>query len=256
MRLRQIALVAHDLDTVVGQLDNVLGLKVAYNDPGVERYGLKNAVLPAGTGFLEVVAPFRDDVSAARYLTRRGGDTGYMVILQTPDAGADSARIAQLGVRIVDEIDRPIYRAAHFHPVDFGGILTSVDTQRDVTDYLDPYGEWMPAGPSWRGACTEDVTDLLAVTISAEDPDALAARWAELLGVTPDPADSRRLPLAHGAIEFDAAEAGAGTSLSGITLQVADVEAISLRAAEAEVVVDDGIVIGGVHFRLAEQPAG
>lgn len=252
MRLRQVALVAHDLDTVVGQLEKVLGLKVAYNDAGVEKYGLKNAVLSAGTGFLEVVAPFRDDVSAARYLTRRGGDTGYMVILQTADADADSKRIAGLGVRVVDEIDRPIYRAAHFHPVDFGGILTSVDTQRDVDDYLEPYGEWMPAGPNWRESRTSDVTDLLAVTISAEDPDALAARWAELLDVTADPADGRRLPLAYGAIEFAQAEPGAGTSLSGITLQVADVEAITLRAADAEVVVDDGVVIGGVHFRLTE----
>lgn len=250
MRLRQLALVASDLDKVVGQLETVLGLKVAFNDPAVEKYGLHNAVLPAGTGFLEVLAPFREDVSAARYLARRGGDTGYMVILQTPDAEAARARIEGLGVRVVDDIDRPEYRAAHFHPVDFGGVLTSVDQARDVTDYLEPYGEWPPAGPSWREACTEDVLDLTSVTISSEDPDALADRWAELLAAPQDRAERRVLPLAHGSIEFDEAEAGAGPALSGITLKVADVEAIALRAADAGVRVDDGVVIGGVHFRL------
>lgn len=251
MRLRQVALVATNLDKIVGQLEAVLGLKVAYNDPGVEKYGLHNAVLPAGTGFLEVVAPFRDDVSAARYISRRGGDAGYMVILQTADAEAERARIEGLGVRVVDDIDRAEYRAAHFHPVDFGGVLVSVDQQRNVSDPLEPYGEWMPAGPTWRDARTADVVDLVAVTISSEDPDALAERWAELLSVSPDRAHHRVLPLAHGAIEFDDAEPGAGTSLSGITLQVADVEAIALRAADAGVHVDDGVAIGGVHFRLS-----
>lgn len=250
MRLRQVALVAADLDKVVDQLESVLGLQVAYRDPGVERYGLHNAVLPAGPGFLEVVAPFRDDVSAARYLGRRGGDAGYMVILQTADAEAERARIADLGVRVVDDIDRPDYRAAHFHPVDFGGVLVSVDQQRNAPDHLEAYGEWMPAGPSWRDALTTDVVDLTAVSISAEDPEALAERWAELLGVPADRPDRRVLPLEQGTIEFEQAAPGDGTSLSGVTLAVADVEQIARRAADAGVRVDDGIVIGGVHFRV------
>lgn len=252
MRLRQIALVATDLNKIVGQLETVLGLKVAYNDSGVEKYGLHNAVLPAGTGFLEVVAPFRDDVSAARYITRRGGDAGYMVILQTADAEAERARINDLGVRVVDDIDRPVYRAAHFHPVDFGGVLVSVDQQRNEPDYLAPYGEWMPAGPTWRDARTDDVLDLVAVTVSTEDPDTLATRWAELLGVPEDRAEHRILPLTHGAIQFDDAKPGDGPSLSGITLKVADVEAIARRAADADIKVDNGVVIGGVHFTLTE----
>lgn len=250
MRLRQVALVGTDLEKIVGQLESVFGLQVAFHDTGVEKYGLHNAVLSAGTGFLEVVVPFRDDVSAARYITRRGGDAGYMVILQTPDAEAQRARVEALGVRVVDDIDRPEYRAAHFHPVDFGGILLSVDQQRNVADYLDPYGDWMPAGPTWRDSRTDDVLDLVAVTISSEDPDALAERWAELLEVPGDRDEHRVLPLAKGTIEFDAAEPGAGTSLSGITLRVADIEQIVLRAADAGVRVDDGVRIGGVHFRL------
>ena len=43
MRLRQVALVAHSLAPAVDQLTALLGIKVAYNDPGVGKFGLENA---------------------------------------------------------------------------------------------------------------------------------------------------------------------------------------------------------------------
>ena len=46
IRLRQIALVAHDLESVVGDFQDKLGLDVAYRDPGVKSFGLHNAVMP------------------------------------------------------------------------------------------------------------------------------------------------------------------------------------------------------------------
>ena len=49
-RLRQVALVAHDLDAVVRDLHDAFALEVAFNDPGVATFGLRNAVLPIGTG--------------------------------------------------------------------------------------------------------------------------------------------------------------------------------------------------------------
>src|SRR4051794_11157989 len=57
IRLRQVALVAAELAPVLDDLHDVLGLEVAYRDPGVATFGLENAVLPVGTQFLEVVAP-------------------------------------------------------------------------------------------------------------------------------------------------------------------------------------------------------
>ena len=44
LRLRQICLVAHDRDTVVGHLESVLSVHTAYEDPGVATFGLHNAV--------------------------------------------------------------------------------------------------------------------------------------------------------------------------------------------------------------------
>ena len=57
MRLRQIALVAEKLDPVVADLTDVFGLGEPYADPGVETFGLCNAVFPIGDTFLEVVSP-------------------------------------------------------------------------------------------------------------------------------------------------------------------------------------------------------
>ena len=71
MRLRQIAFVAKELQPIADHLGAVFGLKVGFRDPAVEFFGLHNVVMPVGGEFLEVVAPFRDDASGARYLARQ-----------------------------------------------------------------------------------------------------------------------------------------------------------------------------------------
>ncbi len=248
MRLRQVALASSHLDDIVAALAAVFGLKVAYNDPHIHHYGLRNAVLSAGPAFLEVVEPVREDASAARFLRRRG-DAGYMVILQDADAGAHRARLLHMGVRVVDDIDRPDYRASHFHPADFGGVLVSIDEQRRAADYLEDYGDWMPAGPDWRATRTSEVLDLTGITLTALDPDALARRWADLLDQPLDPMGSRRLPLARGEIRFAGGPAGQGTAIAAITLKVADRAAVLQRAGDAGLdVAPEGILIGGVRF--------
>ena len=76
-RLRQAVIAAHDLDDVAGQLRSALGLNEPFADPGVEHFGLRNAVFALRDSFLEVVSPIRPDTSAGRLLDRRGGDCGY-----------------------------------------------------------------------------------------------------------------------------------------------------------------------------------
>src|SRR5580704_6801040 len=93
MRLRQIALVAQDLAAAQADISAVLGVDYAYDDPGVGKYGLRNAVFPIGDTFLEVVSPKEPGTTAGRLLQKRGGDGGYMVILQVDDLEQARARV-------------------------------------------------------------------------------------------------------------------------------------------------------------------
>ncbi|TFG92391.1 MAG: hypothetical protein E4H11_09500, partial [Myxococcales bacterium] len=93
VRLRQVAFVARELEPVVEALCDVLDVEVAYRDPGVGVFGLHNALMPLGDSFLEVVSPERLGTTAGRLLERRGGDGGYMVIVQSQARKADRARV-------------------------------------------------------------------------------------------------------------------------------------------------------------------
>ena len=257
MRVRQVALVSGDLERVTGALEAAFGLRVAYSDPHIRHYGLKNAVLPAGGAFIEVVEPIRDDASAARHLKRRGGDAGYMVIVQVADAPAEQARAEALGVRVVDRIDTPAYYCAHFHPADFGGMLVSFDQQRTEADPLASGGDWMPAGRDWSRVQAKDVQDVAAVVLSTADPQALARRWSELVGRPLDPADPLRLPLDRGEIRFVAGGDGAPTLIEGLDVAVTDPEAVLQKARAAGLETRrDGVRVGGVLMRPVAADGG
>ena len=235
MRLRQVAFVAEQLAPAEQELCGVLGLEVAFRDPGVGRWGLENIVVPLGGNFLEIVAPVAKNTSAGRYLTRRGGNGGYMVILQCPDALAERKRVTGLGVRTVYMTDRPDYLATQFHPSDVGGILLSIDSVEPETHYLDPRCSWPPAGKGWEKAIRTDVvSDFSAVELQSDDPEELAELWSRVLGLPleSDDGSHRRIELDNAHIRFVAATDGRGTGFSGIDVKAADPRKV-LEAAEA-----------------------
>ncbi|MDX2165954.1 MAG: VOC family protein [Deltaproteobacteria bacterium] len=174
MRLRQIAFAAHDLDAVVADLRAVLGLPAGFADPGVAIFGLRNAVLPLGDTFLEVVSPVEAETAAGRYLARRGGDCGYMGMVQGEDTDACRQRAAALGVRVVWHADLDDIRGTHLHPRDLGGPLLSFDTPT-------PPAAWRWAGPDWQRAPGSPIARALAgVGMQCADPRRTAERWAAL----------------------------------------------------------------------------
>lgn len=183
VRLRQVALVAADLDHVVGELHEAFGLEVAFRDPGVARFGLHNAVLPVGNQFIEVVAPTQEGTAAGRQLERLGGDGGYMVICHTDDHAAVRRRVDALGVRtVVDVEDHGGYRIMQLHPSDTGGSFLEIDWQPGGED---PAGPWAPAGEDWQRARRTDVVDgITAVEVQTRDPERTAERWAAVTGCT------------------------------------------------------------------------
>jgi hypothetical protein len=135
VRLRQAVLVAAELEPVAERLREELSLGDPFADPGVGEFGLENAVFALGDQFLEVVAPIRPGTAAGRYLERRGGDGGYMLIFQLDDLDAARARAADLGIRVVWQIDLPDISGTHLHPADMRGAIVSLDR-------ADPPASW------------------------------------------------------------------------------------------------------------------
>src|SRR6201992_3370791 len=151
MRLRQIALVANDLSAAHADIKAVLGVEYAYDDPGVGKYGVRNAVFPVGDTFLEVVSPKQSGTAAERLLQKRGGDGGYMVILQVDDLAKARARVRDAGARIADLTDGDGFAFTHIHPKDIGGAILSLD-------HMKPTERWVWGGPAWQEhVCTKTI---------------------------------------------------------------------------------------------------
>ena len=251
LRLKQICLVAADLDRVEDDLNAIFGIEVAYSDPALDQFGLRNIMLPIGNSFLEVVSPIQENTTAGRFLERRDGDGGYMAILQCGDIGAVRERVERLGIRIVFEDSDEHTSGIQLHPKDLPGAL--VDIRRNSGDQ-SPTGPWSPAGPDWQSARRTDVIrSLVAAEIQCDDPDELASSWSEVTQrpVSRDAEHNPEIRLDEGSIRFVTAADGRGTGLGGIDVEVVD-RARLLVAAEARgcEVSDETVMICGTRIRL------
>ena len=228
MRLRQCVFVCKDLEGSSEELCDILGIEVAYRDPGVAKWGLANVVCPTGNDFLEIVSPMKDGTSAGRYIERRKGDGGYMVILQVPDAVAERPQVTGLGIRAVAQKDLPEYQYTHFHPSDTTGVLLSIDTTF-APPGVDPALWWPPAEKDWVKHARSDITNGLAgVEIQHDDPDAAVATWSRILD---RPAVDNIIRLDGSQIRFVPVVDGRGPGVSAYDVNVVDRERV-LAAAE------------------------
>jgi len=251
LRMRQIALIARELAPVADEIRDVFGLEVAYRDPAVATFGLENAVFPVGNQFLEVVAPIREGTAGGRYLDRRGGDGGYMVILQCDDHAPRKRRVAELGIRKALEHDEPEFRIMQLHPRDTGGCLLEIDEQIGG-EKLDDL--WLPAGRNWKSAVRTDVVrGIAAAEIQTPDPADLAARWGQIveLSVETKAGAQPSLRFDNANVRFVKDTDGRGEGLGGVDLAVADRSRL-LAAAErrGHRIADDLVHVCGVRFRL------
>jgi hypothetical protein len=250
LRLRQLCLVARELAPVEADLCAVFGVHVCHRDPEVGRFGLHNALMPFGTSFVEVVAPLREGTTAGRYLERRKGDGGYMVILDSESLGRWRAHVAAIGVRIAAPLALGDYEGMQLHPRDTGGALLEVNTTLNGADLQGPYG---PAGPRWRDAVSRQRVDgIVGAVLQADDPSALAERWGHILQ-RPVERDGAgwRLVLDNATLRFIAPRDDRGEGLAGIEVATHDAAAIRSAAETRGLHVDaEGVFVGGVHFTL------
>jgi Glyoxalase-like domain len=253
LRLRQIALVAHKLAPIADEMRDVFGLEIGYRDPGVKVFGLENALFPVGSQFIEVVAPIQPNTAGGRYLERRKGDGGYMVITQCDEHAPRKRRVAELGIRKVLERDEPNYSIMQLHPRDTGGSFLEIDYQAGDQS---PDGPWAPAGRDWKRAVRTDVVRAIAAAeIQTPEPDALAEQWSRIVEI-PVKADATGHPslrLENTTIRFVRDRDGRGEGLAGLDLIAADKQrAITAAERRGCKVSDDIVSVCGMRMRLVD----
>ena len=250
LRLRQICLVAEELAPVVADLEAVFDLEVCYNDPGVGRFGLENALLPIGNQLLEVVAPVEENTAGGRYIERRNGEGGYMVITQCDDHAPRRRRVEELGIRVVNEFERHGFQNMQLHPKDTGGSFFEIDCQ---TNGLEPDGPWEPAGENWQRCRRTDVIDgIVAAEIQSPRPADLAARWSEIAQIPlQDRGGVSTMPLENADVRFVHPTDGRPEGLGGIDVRAVDADRARSAASERGCLGDDGVIlICGTRFRV------
>jgi hypothetical protein len=214
VRLRQAVLVAAELEPLASAVRSALGLDEPYRDPGVAEFGLVNVVFAIGDCFLEIVSPCRAETAAGRHLQRAGGDGGYMALFDLEDLEGARERAERLGVRVVWRIDLPDISGTHMHPADLRGAIVSLDSSR-------PYGSWRWGGPGWTGRIGEGPKgELTGITVAVAEPDAVAARWAEVLGVEALGRGQPLLRLDGSEVRFRPPGEGEGEGIVEIALAV------------------------------------
>lgn len=244
MRLRQIALATHDIRRARDDVATILQLGEDFLDPIVgDRHGLTNAVWPIGDTFLEVVSPHRPGTAAGRFLDTRGGDGGYMVIVQVDDIAVGRARVSAAGVRVVAEDSRDGATFLHLHPKDVGGAILSIDV-------MDPPEDWAWGGPGWRqNVRTSSALAIVGVELLAADPAAMAAQWGAVLGVRPEAAEAVvTLPLTGGEVRF--ADATGRREGLAFDVRVRDPAGVIARAADCGCLQDGEVRICGTRVNL------
>lgn len=181
-RLRQVAFLVKDLEGAKDLYGRYLGMDTCHSED-LSRYGLQNAVLPAGNGtFIELLQPTAGDSSAARYLERRG-EAPYMLVFETREYDLLIPHLKSMGVRLSEEpaAGEPSgngYRHAFVHPSSANGALLEII---EVTGGNNP---WPAAGPKWQSLEHRPLTKQLRQSaVLVRDLDQAVARWEKMFGI-------------------------------------------------------------------------
>ncbi len=180
--LRQVVLATSDIRRDGADARRLFRLGPGFADPELDAIGLADDTMAVGSRrYLELVSPTREDHPVARWLGTVGGAAGYVLSTQVPSVEGIRERCRDLGVRIVADTAVNGHPIIQLHPKDMGVVL-------ELDAYLPREG-WFwdhlePARLS-RAHTGARIVDIRGVDIAADDPSALAARWADVLGIAP-----------------------------------------------------------------------
>ncbi len=179
IRIRQVALCTDEIWREEQAIVSSLAVAGVHRDPP-NVFEMRNVVFAVGDTFLEVLQPTTETAPSAKFLSKRGGPGGYMLIMQVDDLEAARARAAELDIRVVyDEAPARHHgveaAAIHLHPADTGGAIMSLDR-------MDPVDGWAWAGRAWEGHVHTDVVErIVGVELRTSDVESLATRFSALV---------------------------------------------------------------------------
>jgi hypothetical protein len=187
--IRQVALLSADLESDVAIAQQALNTRVVHRDPSIAQFGLRNAVLAMGSGYLELVTPIDADSSAARRLNASGPGF-YMLIAQMAlPLSAHRDRVVREGFRVVAELNEGSWSSIQLHPADTTVALISLDVVEDEKGW-PPVGVHEPV----PGCHT---TGIGGVVIEAQRTDAVLDKLSRVFG---SPATGTSLRLGYSTI--------------------------------------------------------
>ena len=186
LRLRQICLLARDLEWTSNVLCTAFDAPVVFRDPRMAAGGnLTNTHIRLGDSFLETVCP--TDLAWQRSTTQtrlleRNGDCGYMAIVQVPDVAVASRSMSAQGAGIgivsgdwnvcpgapgsgLAGVEAGRYMLGEslpktpgtvsgvnvqFHPRDFGTLAEIQENWPGQSGFPNNKGAYFPAGNTWQ----------------------------------------------------------------------------------------------------------
>lgn len=242
MDLRQLVIVSREQDLIVNSLCSLFDLNIAFRDPEIIHFGLENSLMAVGRSFLEVISPVQEGTTAERFINRRGGEGGYMIIIQVDSLNKSKKLVTENEVDVVWESTYPEAQAIHLHPKDMGGAILSLDQ-------MNPPSSWKWAGTDWEETINStQVNTIKGVQIQSANPALMKQKWESVLGVKND---GNKILLDSTWIEFIEDNDGRGEGIHSFNIKVKDSESVIKRAEDLNLVKGNQIIIGGVIFTLS-----
>lgn len=223
--LRQVVLGAPEIEATAAQLCAAFGLARGFCDPILETIGMADETIRVGhEAHLEVVAPLRETVPLASWITKGGGGGGYALSIQVSGLQNYLNRAQAVGVRVVNDMQVYGHRIVQLHPGAMGLLVELDEIDNPDQWFWDDIPRVAPPAPKAH--------DVRGVTLSNPDPAAQSALWSAIFAT---PIVDSTLSLGSRAVRF---AAGNRKMLSSVML-----------AGDPAV---GPIEIGGVRFASTE----
>ncbi len=210
--------------------------------------GTANRCVMLGQGYIELLAPVADTPHARRTREAMSHHRGvHLLALGTPAAAEEHVRLARHGFAPLPlvNLEREVELDGETRVARFGVVRVPPEAMPEgrvqFVEHRTPEYVWQPR---WL-AHANGVSGLAAAFVVADDPPAVAARYARFAGLVPRPAGAFvRLPTARGELVFgrrkDLArllgDAPAAPALAGYALACRDVRKLLVRCRRAGVV--------------------